>query len=122
MSLYENIKRCEDEAKIVAYKLENLTIDDFSFSIKLPNNYSLSISIPCDIRQNKFSEGFNYPKVIETLLFHKEKSIFDHEIGYENNNDVKRFCGEERASEDDNVCLVRNHIDELIHVIENSNR
>tara|TARA_B110000037_G_C17099430_1_gene497402 strand:+ start:1961 stop:2329 length:369 start_codon:yes stop_codon:yes gene_type:complete len=122
MSLYENIKRCEDEAKIVAYKLVHLTIDDFSFSIKLPNNYSLSISIPCDIRKNKFSEGFNYPKVIETLLFHKEKSIFDPEIGYENDNDVKRFYGEERASEDDNVCLVRNHIDELIHVIENSNR
>jgi hypothetical protein len=117
-SLEENINRCTNEAKLFAKKLENFDINDFCFSIEVPNDYLLSISIPCDIQLNKFSEDFNYPKVIETRLSHKEKSDFDTKLGYKNDNDIKRFYGKIRASEDNNVYLVKEHIHKLISSIK----
>jgi hypothetical protein len=118
MSVLVNISRCTEEAIIFASKLAELEIDDFCFSIVLPNDYSLSISIPCDLALNKMSQSQDYPKVIETLLFHKEKREFNTNFGYENDNDVKRFYGELRASEDDNVDLVKTHITNLISLIK----
>ena len=84
----------------------------FNFRLTFPtpigkdkNITKLSVSIPLDAMGNR--DPNEYPKCIETALFSDTNIEYDESLGYE---DVKKFYGQDRASEQSNVLKLKTHI------------
>ena len=117
------VKNCSIEAGIIASSIStrlttNIGLNKntpFSFRVPLEKRYFLSCSVPPDVMENQCSDEGNFPKTAETLLFREDEIVYRTEWGYD---DVKRFHGQDRASENNIVDEIEEEIKRLKSLIE----
>ena len=117
------VKKCSIEAGIIASSIStrlttNIGLNKntpFSFRVPLEKRYFLSCSVPPDVMENQCSDEGNFPKTTETLLFMEDEIVYRTEWGYD---DVKRFHGQDRASETNIVDEIEEEIKRLKSLIE----
>ena len=117
------VKMCSIEAGIIACSIStrlntNIGLNKntpFCFRVPLEKGYFLSCSVPPDVMENQCSDEENFPKTAETLLFRENEIVRRTEWGYD---DVKRFYGQDRASESNIVDEIEEEIKRLKSLIE----
>lgn len=113
------VKKCSVEAGNISSRLNtNIGLNKntpFCFRVPLEKGYFLSCSVPPDVMENQCSDEGNFPKTAETLLFMEEEIVYRTEWGYA---DVKRFHGQDRASEANIVDEIEEEIKRLKSLIE----
>ena len=117
------VKNCSIEAGILASSIStrlttNIGLNKntpFCFRFPLEKRYFLSCSVPLDVMENQCSDEGNFPKTAETLLFMEDEIVYRTEWGYA---DVKRFHGQDRASENNIVDEIEEEIKRLKSLIE----
>jgi hypothetical protein len=116
-------KEFEDE---IGFKLDKDKPEDYHcFRLYFPtpigedkNITKISIAIPPDAMGNRTTDGHDFPMCIETALFSDTNIEYDESLGYE---DIMRFYGDDRASEQSNVLELKSHILSLYSQLEKEN-
>lgn len=125
----KELKKCNTECTVVysivnsvlpympGFKLGNYTTEHHCFRLSFPkpigkdkNITHISISIPPDAMGNRSTDGYEYPKCIETALFSNTDIAYDESLGYE---DIMRFHSNDRASE---ICNVLDVIENIMEI------
>ncbi len=117
------MKKCSIEAGILASSIStrlktNIGLNKntpFCFRVPLEKGYFLSCSVPPDVMENQCSDEENFPKTAERLLFRENEIVRRTEWGYD---DVKRFYGQDQASESNIVDEIKEEIKRLKSLIE----
>jgi hypothetical protein len=114
-----NRERCNTEANYISKAIGGGVISEGTcFRVKLgldkeKNVYEFSISVPGDAYGNKLEDS-GLPKTIETAIVCNNDIVYESDWGYD---DIQRFVGEYRASDDENIAILVEEIQRVTELV-----